>query len=287
MSADPLRIKIVIRPSPSDDARLTVEDAMRQVLDALDVLNASKSHAIKPDEDSFVWRLEKASTNSPFTIEAVADPLRSNVDITAAVRKTKAEAIETLRGVTSGQSPPFWITRDASGALSRIAQRTMNGIGATLVDCFDFPAVEITRNDAPRMLEAVRASDPFVEISTPRRVAYGDIDGRLIAVGTHYRSPALFLLTAMYGRVPCMIPKHMVTSLGGEATLSDVWQGKPVVITGKLHYAPGGRLASVEASNLREKQFASVPLDQIIDADFTAGLEPPDYLDRLHEGDLG
>jgi hypothetical protein len=281
-----LRVKIVVRPSPSDDSKLTVEDAMRQVLDAIEVLNAARAHASGGEDDLFVWKLESASANSPFTIEAFADPVRPGVNVDSLVERTKAFANETLVGAIHGDSP-IWINRDAAGALSRIAARSMNGIASTLFDFYELPPVEITKDVAPRLLQAIQASDPFIQLDTPKRVAFGDIDGRLIAVGTHYRAPALFLLNPLYGRVTCTIPKDIVEALGGEATLSDVWQGKPVVVTGKLNYAPGGKLTSVVVHELRERKVTHVLLDEVIDADFTDGLEPPEYLDKLHEGELG
>jgi len=282
-----LRVRIVVRPAPDDDSRLTVEDAMRQVLDAIEVLNAARTAALGSSDAAFTWKLEKASTNSPFTIEAIADPVRFDAAIGSLVDKTKALAFETLSTTVKGDPPTHWISREGAGALGRIAARSMNGIASTLVDFYDSPAVEVTKENAPRLLQALRASDPYVQIETPKRVAFGDVDGRLIAVGTHWRAPALFLFNPLYGRVPCVIPQHMVETLGSEATMTDVWRGKAVTVTGKLFYAAGGKLTSVEVTELRERKITPVLLSEVIDADFTDGLEPPAYLDRLHEGDLG
>ena len=71
MSVHDNKIKVVVYPSGGADETLTVADAMQQVLDCFALL--SKAEAQEPGSRvKVVWRLESATTNSPFTVEAMA-----------------------------------------------------------------------------------------------------------------------------------------------------------------------------------------------------------------------
>jgi hypothetical protein len=69
------RLVITIHPTPSDEGLLRVSDAMEQVIDALRVFEQAERVLVSPEE-YFEWRLERASAGSPFTVVAVADPLK-------------------------------------------------------------------------------------------------------------------------------------------------------------------------------------------------------------------
>ncbi len=66
----PETVTIVIYPSGADSDALTVSDAMQQVLDMFVLL--AKAEVQKTGAQQVVWRLERASTNTPLTISAVA-----------------------------------------------------------------------------------------------------------------------------------------------------------------------------------------------------------------------
>ena len=74
------RIVITIRPTPSDEGLLRVEDAMQQVLDAIKLFERAEKALVSPQE-AFEWRLERASAGSPFTVVAVAEPLNPTMDV--------------------------------------------------------------------------------------------------------------------------------------------------------------------------------------------------------------
>src|SRR5437773_2041096 len=90
------RISITIHPTASDEALLTVADAMQQVIDTIEVFEQAERSIVSPHE-SFVWRLEKATTNSPFTIVAIAEPRNPTVNVTEHVRRVKAEVSSGVR----------------------------------------------------------------------------------------------------------------------------------------------------------------------------------------------
>jgi len=121
----------------------------------------------------------------------------------------------------------------------------------------------------------------------PERLAYGDINGQLISVGRYYRKPAFQVLNNLYGSVWCVVARNLMDELGDESTIKDVWEGKSVIVSGVLHYGPGGKLRWLDAHSLRGVARPVISLDSVLDPDFTAGMDPVDYLDKLHEGELG
>lgn len=68
----PETVSITIYPSTAESADLTVADAMQQVLDTFELLSKAQLERTGEPSSKVVWRLDKASTNSPLTIEASA-----------------------------------------------------------------------------------------------------------------------------------------------------------------------------------------------------------------------
>lgn len=135
-------------------------------------------------------------------------------------------------------------------------------------------------------LGVIEAASPLSGMHLSARIATGELDGRLVAVGHWRKQPALQVLNPLYGRVWCVVAPDLVAKLGGERTLEEAWSGRRVAVSGRLHYGPGGRLLRVMVETIRERPQKSVKLDDILAPEFTAGLDPAEYLDRLHDGSL-
>src|SRR2546422_10066381 len=101
------RIRITIHPRSSDAALLRVADAMQQVLDYLKLFEEAERAVVDPNE-SFVWRLESASTNSPFTVVAVADSTIPNVNVDQQARKVKREFVSGMHRLIRNKEKPSW-----------------------------------------------------------------------------------------------------------------------------------------------------------------------------------
>lgn len=69
--------------------------------------------------------------------------------------------------------------------------------------------------------------------------------------------------------------------------MKDVWEGQALGVRGRLIYAAGGKLSRIDADEIREIRSARVDLESVLDPNFTAGLDPVEYLEQLHEGRLG
>lgn len=135
--------------------------------------------------------------------------------------------------------------------------------------------------------EARVMTDTAPSSEIPARFAHGEVSGVLASVG-HWRGrPAIYLRTLMYGNVWCLLPPHLVDEWGDATKVSTIWQGRRLSVSGKLIYWHGGRLARIEVESVRERLSQSIDIREMLDPDFTSGLDPVEYLERLHEGRLG
>jgi hypothetical protein len=117
------RLVITIHPTPSDEGWLRVADAMQQVIDALRILEQAERTLVSPQE-SFEWRLERASAGSPFMVVAVAEPINPAIDVTPHVMRVKAEVSQGLRDFNWPRNPAAMdgLGRDVGFSQSSLAQ---------------------------------------------------------------------------------------------------------------------------------------------------------------------
>ena len=281
------RIVITIRPAPSDEGLLSVADAMQQVLDTLRIF-AAADKMVPTTHDAFVWRLERASTNSPFTIVALADPVNPTVGVTARVRATKAAVATGIRGlVQRGEAPP-WMDAEATTVVQSFLRRNQNGIGETDID-LEGEVISIDRSKADAGLRVIAGQNVLsLESELAEREAFGEIEGVMLAAGRFRNRPAIQIRSELYGFVWCALSPALVEHFGNEHTMADIWEGKTIGVQGRLYYASGGsRLTRIEVRDIREIETASpIDLDAVLDPEFTSGMDPHEYLRRLHEGDL-
>lgn len=281
------RIVITIHPARSDEGLLSVSDAMQQVLDAMKLFQDAQAALGSPHE-SFDWKLERATANSPFTVVALAQPRDPSVDVSAAVARVKTDVLQGVRNLVSHRVTAPWMTPESLSVARGIFSRTLNGIGETNIDVQAGEVISIKRTDAESGIEAIASINVLaLDQDLPARQSYGEIEGVMLAAGRWRNRPAIQIRTDLYGFVWCPLERRLIEQFGGETHLSEVWRGKNVAITGRLFYALGGKLSYIEALEIREVlETPAINLETILDPNFTAGMDPSEYLERLHEGQL-
>lgn len=281
------RLVITIRPSHPDDGMLTVADAMLQVLDAIRLFERADAALAEPSQ-TIDWRLEKASTNSPFTVTAIAVGRNKGVDISqhaTAVKRTVSSAIYDL---VNNNQPAWWMDPDTIDIARALFTRNLNGIGSTEIAIFPDNTIAIDRDKAEAGIKAIGAYDALsVAEEIGKRTAWGEIEGVMVAAGRHRKRPSIQIYTELYGYVWCILSEELISKFGGEHQMSEVWTGKSVGVRGTLTYGDGGKLLLIGAQQIRELSHDSpVDLESVMDPDFTSGLDPVEYVRRLHEGTL-
>ena len=279
------RIVITIRPAGNE--KLDVSDAMQQVIDYFKLLNEAKKAAPCPEEP-FTWRLERASTNSPFTVEAVAESVRPHVDISQQAQQVKREFASAIRGLLQDKSPAWWMDASAIQIAGSIFRRNTNGIANTEIEIAPDDKLVIDREQAIKGADAVSGISAISGDDIHARTSFGEVRGIMVGAGSFYNSPAIQIRTEQYpGIIYCILPAKLVKEFGGAHEMKEIWEGRSIGVTGKLIYVDGGKLARIQVEEIRElPNVPRISLDDFVDKDFTMGLDPVEYLRRLHEGEL-
>lgn len=279
------RVTITIRPPATDDGLLRVDDAMQQVLEIIKLLRAAQEKGA-PTVERIEWQLERASTNSPFQVVAVAAS-EFLVDPTVPARHVKARSAEAIRLMMHEGSAPAWMGREAITLARGIFTRGTNGLGTTSIDYGDGVIVAINREGAARGVETLDAVAPL-DFDEPiaARVAWGEVKGVMVAAGRYQNRPAIQMRTEQYDFVWCELSEKLIDKFGSAHNMSDIWDGQVIAVEGELHFTAKGKLRIKAADIDLVKEAAHVDLASVLDPEFTSGLDPTEYLRQLHDGDL-
>jgi hypothetical protein len=260
---------------------------MLQIIDAIRLFEEAEK-ALGASNRLFDWRLEKASTASPFTVTALAEPIEPGADITAHVRKVKSEVSHGLRSIIQRGEVPDWMSLEAAAPVQNFFHRNQNGIGNTEIDFdIDGDVLLIDRKTADAGANAIAARTAIDVSDLIEREAFGEIEGVMVAAGRYRNQPAIQIRTELYAFVWSTLSADLVAQFGGEHAMNEVWKGKSIGVEGILSYAPGGKLAKIAATSIREMPVVPlIDLNSVLDPNFTSGLTPSEYLYQLHEGEL-
>jgi len=282
---DRRRVVITVSAAAEHEGLLRLDEALEQVLDFLRVADEAKLAIAAPQQD-FHWYLLKATTQSPLTIIAIAEPVDPAANVSAQVCAVKEATARAFRQVASGEPLPGWITPAGASAFKSLLSRSANGVESMAIDFSDHGGVVVIDHAV-----AAKALPQFVSYfeddAIPARTAYGEIEGQLLVAGLWYKKPALLIRTSMYGDVWCVLDPDLVEKWANETKVSSVWKGRRLIFDGRLIYKKGGKLARIEAEKVRERDGGRVRIQDVLDPEFTAGFDPMAYLERLHEGGLG
>ena len=281
------RLIITIHPAKSDEGMLGVADAMQQVLDLLRLYEQADQGGDEPDGTSYVWRLERASTNSPFTISALAEARDMVTDVAPRVQRAKAAVASGLRGLVERNELAPWMGREAMAVARSVFARNQNGIGETEIAFDDHNKFVINRGLADSGIRAIEAIDPTnVDAFVGSREAWGEVQGPMVAAGRYKNKAAVQMMTDQYGAVWCQLSDSEVHDLGDNVKIGTVWEGKTIGVEGRLMYSAVGKLQILDAKVRIVDDVPLISLESVLDADFTSGLDPVEYLRLFHEGEL-
>lgn len=277
------KIKVVVYPSGAADEALTVSDAMQQVLDYFSLL--SKAEARMPGSQvSVVWRLESATTNSPFTVEAKAVSSDPELSVDRQALQARLALQDGLGKLLRGEAKPTWFDRDAETVMRRILSRNLNGVGRTDVILEPEPPIVLDHRSARRMQNFLdlRAAEEAAQAEDLSRKEFSSVEGHAIGLTTHYRKPAIEIRERLSGReIKCVLPTITADTIGSQHQWKEVWSNQRVVVTGVCHYDKLGNITLIDAEDVTRIEARDIPIADVRDPDFSSGLEPQEHLDRL------
>jgi hypothetical protein len=269
------RATITVLPSSEHPDYLTIHDAMSQIADAFALLKGDAG-------EDFDWRLVSATTNTPLTtVGEFAAVMPVPAAVMAGAQLAVEESYQALTDVLAGEEPAGGVDL---GILKRLLARNLNGVGLTKIEVDDRPPLSITPGGATSALEVFK---PHELPPAPKRVR-GTLEGELIDASTFRKQPALKLRERSKGRIFwCRIPDAQQAKFAEAASLDDVWKNARVRLRGWIEYNKRGEISGMSAESIQHVSPSPVKLSDLSDPDFTGGLDPVTYLNRLRDGELG
>ena len=260
---------------------LTVEDAMRQVLETFELLDRTNPSPNRPVQ----WRLLKASTNTPLTVVGEAVGAAPGFDVEQVARAQKVAFLDCFAELRAGKIPPVWSEPEPRRIVKALLHRITNGIAETDIFVGDSQApLTLTAQDARQALPMLNA-EPVIGHPS---VQIGSVEGFLHAVTTFRRKPAIRIQDRRtHADVVCLVSEEFRARVSSSATLDDVWRERRVIIRGRIHYDATGAIEHVAAGTIDFVPDTIVDSDQIKDRHFTDGLSAEEYLNRFRDGEIG
>lgn len=278
------RITFVVEPSDAHHDVLTIQDAFQQAIDFFDLLTDETNKNV-------VWKLEVASTNSPFMCTGEPVDVRTWAGAHALVKERVDIVERNFHRIVEGKEFDDAFPREKIETARRLIRRNTNGVGRTKAAfASDAEPVEITHDTAKRYferLEPVESLHSYLFSRTSRH-EIGSLEGRIVEIGTDYDVPALQLMEHNTGRlIWCRISPDRAEEIGAEMKAGDVWSHRRVRIHGTLNYDANGTVLRVVDGTISFIDVPDVDLDRLEDKEFTESYSPREYLERLRENEFG
>jgi len=261
------KVKIKIQPSGGATSALTVEDAMQQVLDFIDMLRAAD---LSDSSERIVWRLESAHTNSPLEVTAFATGPDPSVSVSYQARQTAERLANTIESLENGGNIPDWMDQTTANIAERFFKRNMNGISRTDIIINDLPAITVVHTTAKIAALSIEKSRIQAQLEKPdwTRTEYGSVEGEIISTTSFHTKPALVIKERLSGdKINCILSDELARVAGPEHSWDETWDQKRFLVSGELHYNADGKISKINAIRLREITSTKVDLDAIRDLD--------------------
>ena len=275
------KVKIKIEPSGAASENLTVADAMRQVLDYIQLLELADSST---GQDKVVWRLHSATTNSPFEVVAEATAVDPTISVAFEAARAKRKVRDVIKSITDDEMVPDWVSSERAPVLERVFKRNQNGIGKTTLDIeTDSLPVTVTHSEARVASLLLQQHAISRELSTIdySRTEYGSVEGEVIETGTYYNKPSITLRERLTKRkVKCVLEQSAADKIGPSHSWSETWTARRIIVTGSLHYDSDGYLSKIDVVDVTSVEPQKVNLAEVQSIDILKGKTPLEFLKK-------
>jgi len=280
--AKPITIRVKGTDNRGNDAP-TVRDLLSQIQDHV-ALMLDVEKAIAPDgKEHLEWRVTNVSMNSPITFEITPVAKVYGTDIEARAKEVVVATSEGLASLRDGKGRPHSFTDDAMKKTEKISRRVTNGLASTEVDFtqYDEQAFLLNRETAHRTVATV--SKMKATLKNPHR-ELGSIEGFVKSVGRDgHGRPLIHLTSRLNGNEVRCIGTDGGLDRIGRLRVDQIMRGLRIRVFGNLHYKTTDTVDRVDVD--RVELFANeeeLPgLDDILEPNFTNGVEAVEYLKKL------
>ena len=273
-------IKIVVEGNDEQGGYLSVDDALNQVLDSLDLVGAAMDERDRKDLD---WRLVNVTMSSPLAVSV--EPIckdRDRSDFSPTVRGATDRTVRILRSLVETQRMPSGMTQAEREIVKKIVKRNTFGVGRTV---YHWPGLEepvrITAPVARKVLEEINTTSNKGGAAF-QGIELGSIEGDVVEAITHYGRPAFRVRNRVSEQeIICEIPSARSSEIGRKHSWDEVWAGQRYLVTGVISRKPNGDIAHLLVDDIRSVHVEKVDIGRIADPDFTGGKSPVEYCDEM------
>ena len=265
----------------------TVEDLLDQVRDYFQVYQGVEQAIAGDEVQRVVWRVTDASRNSPLQLTVTAYPATPGIAFELMANEAKRATAEGLRQLIDGKPRPPYFTDNVLQAADRFVRRVTDGLDRTVIDNGDGDEpVVLTPPLARETVEHIRVALEPPPLRTYREIS--TLEGVIKRVGKDgYGHPLLWLEHRLTGNeVKCFLEGDALHMLE-ERTVDDVvFRNRRAELVGRVDYRSIGRISAAYIHTIRFSPEASkLPdLSDVVDLNFTRGLQSEFYLERLRAG---
>jgi hypothetical protein len=280
-------IKITIRGRSTETEAPTVEDAVEQIRDCLDLMRGLEDAVAEDGQSEIVWRLVNARRASPLSIEIEAFPRRFATNIDERTALVISCAARGLAAIKERAERPEYFTDRVLQRTHRLAVRVTNGLDLSEMDFGDdLPKSTLTPTVA---IVVARNTDRVLKpFDRPHR-EIGSAEGYVQAVEVDgHGHKVLTLRHRVTGEdVKCYLNGNALEEME-QRQIRDVYRHARVLVSGIIHVRSDERIGRIDADDLRFfRSRGELPqVDDITDPEFTGGLQSEEYLRRLRDGNL-
>ena len=282
----PERVTVTITSSAGEDAPLTVQDAMQQILDFFDVLSAAGGD----NRSTISWRLISISMNSPIRATAEAFSEVPGVPAEPTARREK-EALLHAFSELEQQRVPDWMGKSTRTSAKALLTRNMDAIARTDVD---FEIGDNVFSIVPRLARVAVASIEDAERKETQaqddfsRTEVGSFEAYVIGLTRHYNRPAVEVRERQGDTsIKCPLTSTLAARIGNEHRWAEVWSNQRVLISGRITYRKDGRVAGADVFDIYTLNPPPIVLGDVADPNFTGGRDAATYIRSLWSADVG
>ena len=282
----PEKITVTVHSSVGEEALLTVDDAMRQVLDLFALL----SFAGGEESKDIAWQLISVSMNSPLQVTAQAAATRQGVIAERIASREKIALVSGLSSLAFNAEVPDWMKKPAIEKAKAFLNRNLNGIGLTdLVISEAGVHLALRAKEARSALIAIEQHEKSLAGSEDlSRTEYGSIEALVLDTSTFRGHPALRMRYWLGGHeVHCVFSDDVAGRVGPRNTWSETWQHKRFIVTGEINYRKDGRVSHIHAQEIEAVAFSALKFEDVSDPSFTGDLSISEYIEMMREKEGG
>ena len=265
-----------------DDAP-TVEDLLGQIETWIGVLRGVEAALAEDEKPELVWRVTDARKNSPLTFEITPFTSTFGLDIERRAKDVVTATAKGVKALVETGERPMYFTDKILDHIEKAFARVSNGLTETTVDFSKYEVPNIEAKSENAALSICRIKDARPVAPTPHR-ELGSLEGFIHRVELDgYGRPVVWLRARLDGQeVKCISDQRGLDRIG-HLELSKVLKGLRVRVFGTLNYKDLDRLSSINVDDVHvfdlDKDLPS--RKDIIDPEFTAGVESSKYLEAL------